>query len=306
MSQPFLSANALEKLEKCNFSSRIPGEGPPRKRRRGGNADGFYGPNAAEGPKSQEELLAANPDMPEDDLVAAKAEKLRELALRVATPELVRDIVAKTTKQSRSSVWRKIRTTIIPGSLMAKVVKRKDSTPCHKLVEEIVTGGRDISRLKGVQFGTRNERTAIDKFILDHGITDRFEPTGLHISPRWPYLGASPDGLLGGDGVIEVKCIHPHTLKGLSLEAAAAIKTKKERPANFCLVERNGVVQLDRAHDYYCQIQGQLAMTGRKYCMFLVYTAVEVEDPQGRLSHFVQKFESEMSHPLIWILLMRN
>ena len=36
------------------------------------------------------------------------------------------------------------------------------------------------------------------------------EATGLHVNPKYPYLGASPDGLVMcaccGNGLLEVKC----------------------------------------------------------------------------------------------------
>ena len=40
------------------------------------------------------------------------------------------------------------------------------------------------------------------------------------------------------------------------------------------IVERDGknILQLRRSHVYYCQTQGQMAITKRKWCDFVIYT----------------------------------
>jgi putative phage-type endonuclease len=60
------------------------------------------------------------------------------------------------------------------------------------------------------------------------------------------YVGASPDGLVGIDGLIEIKCPAYHTHIDYLL--------KKKVPA-----------------DYYCQMQGQMFVTGRQWCDFVSY-----------------------------------
>jgi putative phage-type endonuclease len=60
------------------------------------------------------------------------------------------------------------------------------------------------------------------------------------------YIGASPDGLIGIDGLIEIKCPKFSTQIDYLL--------KKEIPKN-----------------YYYQIHGQLLVTDRKWCDFVAY-----------------------------------
>ncbi|AHX12911.1 exonuclease [Dyella jiangningensis] len=57
-----------------------------------------------------------------------------------------------------------------------------------------------------------------------------------------PYVGVSPDGLVGGDGLVEIKC--PASL------------------AKHVMALRDG----SHADEYRWQIQGQLWVTGRKWC----------------------------------------
>ena len=95
---------------------------------------------------------------------------------------------------------------------------------------------------------------------------------GLIVNPKFHHLGASLDGLLStgdsseGQGLLEIKC-------------PAAERWKNEDPhtcANdsdfFCTLDKNGEIKLKRSHRYYYQIQGQLAISGRKWCDFVVWT----------------------------------
>lgn len=69
---------------------------------------------------------------------------------------------------------------------------------------------------------------------------------GLVDHPTIPYFAASPDGLVGNDGLIEIKC--PDTITHIS-----TIQTHTINP------------------DYIIQIQSQMACTGRKWCDFVSY-----------------------------------
>ena len=91
---------------------------------------------------------------------------------------------------------------------------------------------------------------------------------GFVICDKHPFLGASPDAYdptsVEQFGLAEIKC--PYKYRDLSPEEAAM-------NSDFCCF-LNGVkaLQLKRSHTYYSQIQGQLAITERKWCDFIVYT----------------------------------
>ena len=70
------------------------------------------------------------------------------------------------------------------------------------------------------------------------------EPCGFFPSGEW--MGASPDGLIGDDGLLEVKCPKWNTMIDYILE--------KKVPK-----------------DYYIQIQTQMICTGRTWCDFVAY-----------------------------------
>ena len=75
-------------------------------------------------------------------------------------------------------------------------------------------------------------------------------------------------------GIAEIKC--PYKYCNVSPKGAAT-------NSDFCAkrVDKNSemMVQLKRNHDYFCQIQGQLAITGHKWCDFVLFTnrAIAVE-----------------------------
>lgn len=76
-----------------------------------------------------------------------------------------------------------------------------------------------------------------------------------------PFLGASPDGLVlerttSEHGLLEVKTLAKAIEEGLSVEEAV---TQKKVP--FLKAGK-----LSHRHKYYYQIQGQLGVTGLKWC----------------------------------------
>ena len=58
------------------------------------------------------------------------------------------------------------------------------------------------------------------------------------------------------------------------------------------LVEHDNVTMLRKEHAYYAQIQGQLALAGRKYCDFIIFT---------RVRYFMQRiyFDESYWHKLV-------
>lgn len=129
-----------------------------------------------------------------------------------------------------------------------------------------------VERLTGVKFetftnaamewGTQTEPLARAAYEVKNGVM--VDETGLVDHPTIPMSGASPDGLVGDDGLIEIKC--PNT--------ATHIDT---------------VLSGDADKRYLCQMQWQLAVTGRKWCDFVSY------DPRmpDNLKLFIKRVERD-------------
>ncbi|KAJ8872464.1 hypothetical protein PR048_026069 [Dryococelus australis] len=56
-----------------------------------------------------------------------------------------------------------------------------------------------------VTIGHLNVKKAISLYERVYNV--KVEPCGLIVKKEMPYLGASPDGLIGNDGLVEVKCL---------------------------------------------------------------------------------------------------
>ena len=117
--------------------------------------------------------------------------------------------------------------------------------------------------------------------------------SGLVISREDPYLGASPDGKVIDKGctqhfgLVEIKC--PQTKFMVTpLEACSN--------PNFFLENLNGKPKLKPNHMYYKQVQGQLGITGTRWCDFVVYTCkgISIE----RIT-YDQQFWSDLKNTLI-------
>lgn len=68
-----------------------------------------------------------------------------------------------------------------------------------------------------------------------------------------PYFGGSPDGLVGDDGIIEIKCPFNTSVHVKHLR----MKTQEDLAKGY--------------FEYYVQIQGNFIATGRKWCDFISY-----------------------------------
>ncbi|WP_317992700.1 lambda exonuclease family protein [Bartonella gliris] len=114
-----------------------------------------------------------------------------------------------------------------------------------KLMTERLTG--EISQsytTPAMQWGIEHEDDALREyeFIYDTEVTR----CGFIPHPKIEMAGASPDGLIGDDGLVEVKC--PQSINHLRFFMDDEIKP-----------------------EYLAQMQFQMACTGRKWCHFISY-----------------------------------
>lgn len=88
-------------------------------------------------------------------------------------------------------------------------------------------------------------------------------PAGLFVDEEFNFLAGSPDGLVGENEIIEIKC--PHNSKDMTPHQG--VETKKIK-----YMKSNGDLQLNRNHNYYYQVQGQLRVANKRSCYFVVWT----------------------------------
>jgi putative phage-type endonuclease len=95
-----------------------------------------------------------------------------------------------------------------------------------------------------MQWGTDHESDARHAYAYPRGLT--VTPVGFVDHPDIAMSGASPDGLVGDDGLVEIKC--PNTATHIETLLGKAVPQK-----------------------YGQQIQWQLACTGRLWCDFVSF-----------------------------------
>lgn len=103
-----------------------------------------------------------------------------------------------------------------------------------------------------MEHGTRCEPLALEAYKF---------MTGAHVAhaaflphPTLPYIGFSPDGLVGDGGMLEIKCP--------ALEARHTRTVESQKCPD----------------DYYPQVQGGMWVTGRQWCDFIsYYPSISVE-----------------------------
>lgn len=116
-----------------------------------------------------------------------------------------------------------------------------------ELLCERLTGqqsGPDLSNKPAVQRGVELEPFACMAYEAAKGLM--VVETGLVMHPTIPGFGASPDGLVGDDGVLEIKC--PNTATHI-----ATMQSERHDP------------------QYEWQMLAQMACTGRAWADFVSY-----------------------------------
>lgn len=127
-----------------------------------------------------------------------------------------------------------------------------------------ILGEYDLSGVQAINWGIVKEEEAIQAFQLSTGFV--VESSGLWLD-KSGILGASPDGLVGSDAVVEVKC--PFSKRSCTIDEAVKCK-------DFCLIKNDtGLYELKKNHVYWHQIQGQIYISKRQKCYFVVWTPKE-------------------------------
>lgn len=133
-----------------------------------------------------------------------------------------------------------------------------------QIVAEILTGQSQDGEFKSaaMQWGTENEPFARAAYETKADVM--VDQVGLIIHPANPRAAASPDGLIGDDGLVEIKC--PNTATHLDYLLAGEVPK-----------------------EYQPQMLWQMACTERKWCDFVSF------DPRlpEHLQLFVKRFNRD-------------
>lgn len=173
--------------------------------------------------------------------------------------------------EQQTAEWLEIRKGRVTASRVADAVsflkKGGESADRRKyrneLVTEILTGrSAETYVSEAMMFGTEQEPFARAAYEMQcDAMVDK---CGFAVHDEIERFGASPDGLIGDDGLLEIKC--PETSTHIS----------------YLL---GGVVP----EDYKPQMFAEMACTGRKWCDFVSFDSRMPKD----LQLFVRRFERD-------------
>ena len=182
-----------------------------------------------------------------------------------------------------SSEWFAAKAGVPSASNFDKIVTSKGEPSkqrekyMYQLAGERITGKPEETYQNAVmQRGIDMESEARNLLELLHDV--KIEPVGLCFPDEKRMCAASPDGLIGDDGVVEIKCPIISTHVKYLLGGGLPI-------------------------EYFEQTQGQLYVTGRKYCVFISYypglkpLIVRVERNEqfiGMLATEIQRFARDL------------
>ena len=187
--------------------------------------------------------------------------------------------------EQRSKEWFKAREGRVTGSSVGAILGyspfMKPDDVMRRMVREYHGAESEFKGNVATEWGTINEAGAAAEYEMETGNT--VELCGFYTYEHW--LGASPDGLIGSNGLVEFKC--PYSLRN----GEGRFKTA-----------------LEQLH-YYAQMQIQLFITERDFCDFYQWsphkTQLEVvqRDEQfinnmlPRLKEFYEAYLEEIKHP---------
>lgn len=187
------------------------------------------------------------------------------------------NILKDTFLQHLSQMWIEERRKRLTASNFGAICNKLPHTKCDNIIKTLLYNNIDNESMK---YGRRHERDAITE-LESQGIT--VQPCGLFIDEDFDFLAATPDGLLNDNGIIEIKC--PASCSQMTPEDAIF-----SRKFTFWKTDntKKQILGINTKHKYFYQIQGQLKISNRQFCLFVLWTPLGIK---------TEKIERE---PVFW------
>ncbi len=175
--------------------------------------------------------------------------------------------------QSQCTLWHEHRNGRITASRFHSVFKTSVLTPSISLVKSLLHRQMfDSTKVPALNWGITNEGNARKQYteaMKALHVNFKIFSCGLYVNPSFPHLGASPDGIMScdccGTGLLEIKC--PYKYRDRHPEHITD-------PMFYLKTDDTGDLNLSNNHQYYYQIQGQLAVCEMEFCDFICWTPV--------------------------------
>ena len=147
--------------------------------------------------------------------------------------------------QQRTPEWHTQRSGKVTASVCGTIIGVNKHQPPHALWEQLTGRNPPFGGNYFTWWGTKNEPNALNEYMQQtlHSV----EEVGFRVHQHYLWLGGSPDGLVGSDGVVEFKC-----------------------PSTKIMYEDNTIPL-----HYYVQCQVLMEVTDRSWCDLFVWTRAE-------------------------------
>ena len=163
--------------------------------------------------------------------------------------------------EQRTDEWFHARLGRVTASRIADIMAKTKTGPsasrtnymAELIVERLTGKAGDSYQNAAMIWGTNTEPLARAAYEAHRGVL--VEETGFVPHPYIAMAGASPDGLVGTDGLVEVKC--PNTATHIDTMMTEKVPMK-----------------------YILQMQWQMLCTGREWCDFVSYDPRMPEEMQ--------------------------
>ena len=183
--------------------------------------------------------------------------------------------------EQRTTEWFQARLGKVTASRVADVIAKtktgysasRENYMAQLVVERLTNTQAESFTNAAMEWGVANEKFARAAYELKMGVM--VDETGLVDHPTIPMAGASPDGLVGEDGLVEIKC--PNTATHIDTLLTQTVPAK-----------------------YNTQMQFQMACTGRQWCDFVSFDPRMPQKAQIfikrvlRDDSFIKEIESEI------------
>lgn len=147
--------------------------------------------------------------------------------------------------EQRSPEWFEQRKGKVTGSSIGAILGlspfSKPKDVMRRMVRDANGAESEFTGNIATNYGQANEPVAVIDFMLETGLN--VVETGFHTHPTHNWLGASPDGFIGDDAVIEIKC-------------------------PFGKRDSNEFTSIKEQPHYMAQVQYEMYCTGRNKCYF--------------------------------------
>ena len=193
-----------------------------------------------------------------------------------------REIINKATQgQHKSKAWHEMRHLLVTGKTIKALYTRQNTVEKNPLTDVFLTVKNFMAQKEynenqrypdAIEHGIKEEGNAkfyYSKVCEKQHSAFKLEEPGLLISTKYPWVGASLDGIgkcsCGNPTVVEIKC--PFNGKDLDPKIAFLL------PSVGGTKDANGNFYLNENHLHYFQVATYMAVSGCNTCDFVIYTS---------------------------------